>query len=50
MNFQSRNISMIEYIDFSEAFKSNKQTVLTARKNLKLQFEELQYAIGTELK
>lgn len=49
-NLLNRNISMIEYIDFMEAYKSNKQAWLTARKNLRVQFEELQYSIGTNIK
>lgn len=48
-NLMSKNISMLEYIDFIEAYKSNKQTVLMARKNMKIQFEELQYIVGTEI-
>jgi len=44
-----RNISMLEYLDFIEAYKSNKQTVLTAEKNLNSSFEELQFAVGTVL-
>lgn len=49
-NLLNKNISMIEYIDFMEAYKSNKQTVLAAYKNVQIQFEELQYIIGTEIK
>ena len=49
-NLMNRNISMLEYIDFMEAYKSNKQTVLTAKKKVDIQFEELQYAVGAEIK
>lgn len=49
-NLINKNISMLEYIDFMEAYKSNKQTVLMARKKMQVQFEELQYVIGTEIK
>ena len=45
-----RNISLIEYIDFLEAYKSNKQTWLNSVKNLAGQFEELQYTVGTDIK
>lgn len=48
-NLMNKNISMIEFIDFMEAYKSNKQTVLSAEKKVKLQFEDLQYTVGTEL-
>ena len=46
----NKNISMVEFIDFMDAYKSNKQTVLAAEKKMKLQFEDLQYVVGTELK
>lgn len=49
-NLINKNISMLEYIDFMEAYKSNKQTVLVARKKMQIQFEELQYVIGKEIK
>ncbi|MDU1890792.1 MAG: TolC family protein [Dysgonomonas sp.] len=49
-NLLNKNISMLEYIDFMEAYRTNKQTILTAQKNVNLQFEELQYMIGTEIK
>lgn len=49
-NLMNKNISMIEYIDFMEAYKSNKKTMLAARKNMYVQFEELQYTIGTDIK
>ncbi len=46
----NRNISMLEYIDFMDTYKSNKQTMLLARKNLAIQFEELQFTVGTSIK
>lgn len=49
-NLLSRNINMLEYIDFMEAYKNNKQTVLMAHKRMCEQFEELQYTVGTEIK
>lgn len=49
-NLLSRNISMLEFLDFMEAYRSNKETVLSAYKEMYLSFEELQYAIGTEIK
>lgn len=48
-NLLKKNISMVEFIDFMEAYKSNKQTLLMARKQMKTQFEELQYIVGTEI-
>jgi len=49
-NFLNRNISMLEYIDFMDAYKSNKQIFLSAQKNLNVQFEELQHKIGLDIK
>jgi len=49
-NLQNRNISMLEYIDFMDAYRANKQTVLTAKKKVSMQFEELQYTVGTEIR
>lgn len=49
-NLLNRNISMLEYIDFMEAYRSNKETILNAQKNVNIQFEELQYAVGTDIK
>lgn len=48
-NLMNRNISMLEYIDFMEAYKNNKNTALLALKRMRLQFEELQYTVGTEI-
>jgi len=48
-NLINRNISMLEYIDFMDAYKTNKQTILNARKKVEIQFEELQYTIGTDI-
>lgn len=49
-NLQNRNINMLEYIDFMDAYRANKQTVLTAKKKVSMQFEELQYTVGTEIR
>lgn len=49
-NFLNRNISMLEYLDFIETYKNNKQIVLSSRKNRCSSFEELQYTVGAELK
>lgn len=48
-NLLSRNINMLEYIDFMDAFRSNKQTFVDAQKKAKLQFEELKYVAGSTL-
>lgn len=49
-NLLDKNISMLEYVDFMEAYRSNKQTMLSAQKELSVQFEELQYLVGTDIK
>ena len=48
-NFVNRNIGILEFLDFFEAYKENKHTILEAQKEVKKSFEELQYAVGTEL-
>lgn len=49
-NLLNRNISMLEYVDFIESYKTSKETALNARKNIQNSFNELEYTIGTELK
>ena len=48
-NFINKNIGIVEFLDFFEAYMDNKRTVLEAQKEVKISFEELQYAVGTEL-
>lgn len=48
-NLLNKNISMLEYIDFMDSYKANKQTYLNAQKKVNIQFEELQYTVGNEL-
>lgn len=49
-NMLNKNINMLEYLDFMEAYKNNKQTVLLAVKNMQISFAELQYSVGQEIK
>ena len=49
-NLLNRNVSMLEYMDFMDTYKSNKETILSAQKKLDTLFEELQYSVGTEIK
>ncbi len=49
-NLLNKNISMLEYIDFMESYRSNKETMLSARKNRYVSFSELQYTTGSDLK
>lgn len=48
-NLLKRNINMLEYLDFMESYKNSKQTMLSIKKNIGQQFEELQYAVGGEI-
>jgi len=49
-NFLNKNINMLEYIDFMYAYKSTKQAMLMAKKNLDTSFAELQFSINNEIK
>jgi cobalt-zinc-cadmium efflux system outer membrane protein len=48
-NFLNRTISMLEYLDLTEAYKNAGQTMLLAEKNLLNSLAELQYATGEEI-
>jgi len=48
-NFRLRNISMLEYLDFLEAYLENKNIIFETTKKLHDSFEEIQYIIGKEL-
>lgn len=48
-NFAQRNTSMLEYLDFVEAYLENKTIILDSKKELNEHFEELQFVIGKEL-
>jgi cobalt-zinc-cadmium efflux system outer membrane protein len=48
-NFIQRNIGIVEFLDFFESYKENKRTALEAQKDVQISFEELQYAVGTEI-
>ncbi|MGS4344885.1 TolC family protein [Myroides odoratus] len=48
-NFQKKNVSMIEYLDFVEAYVDNKNILLETKKELNEQVENLQFAIGKDI-
>lgn len=48
-NFLSRDISLIEYLDFFEAYLENKKIILEATKEVNDKAEELNHAIGKDL-
>lgn len=48
-NFTDRNISMLEYLDFLEAYLENKKIILEAGKDVNEKAEELNYSVGMDL-
>ncbi len=48
-NFTSRNVSMLEYFDFMDAYLNNKRIILEARKEVNEKAEELNYSLGKDL-
>lgn len=48
-NFINRNISLLQYLDFQEAYLENRGIILEAKKELHIQKETLQYIIGKEI-
>jgi cobalt-zinc-cadmium efflux system outer membrane protein len=45
-NLLNKNINMLEYIDFMYAYKTTKQALLIAKKNLDIHFVELQFSVN----
>jgi cobalt-zinc-cadmium efflux system outer membrane protein len=48
-NLLNRNISMLEYIDFMDSYRTTKQAILTTKKNLDTSFAELQFSINSSI-
>lgn len=48
-NFAERNISLLEFLDFINAYQENKKIILDARKSVNDRIEELNYSIGQDL-
>ena len=48
-NFTSRNISLLEYLDFWEAYLENKIIILQASREVNEKIEELNYSIGIDV-
>ncbi|MUV03331.1 TolC family protein [Flavobacterium rakeshii] len=48
-NFSDRNISLLVYLDYVEAYIKNKEIILTSKKQLNERLEELRYTSGQEL-
>ena len=48
-NLLNKNISMLEYIDFLDAYRTTKQTILAVKRNLDTSFAELQFSINNKI-
>ncbi len=48
-NFTDRNISLLEYLDFLDAYLENKKIILEAGKDVNEKAEELNYSVGLDL-
>lgn len=48
-NFSTRTISMLEYLDFLDAYLNNKDFILKANKDLNNNVQKLNYIVGTEV-
>ena len=48
-NFMSRNLNLLEYLDFTEAYLENKEIIFEASKDLNEKIEQLNYVIGQDL-
>lgn len=48
-NFQRKNLTLIEFLNYFEAFRENRETVLGAARDLRLSLEDLNYLAGTDL-
>lgn len=48
-NFKNRDISLLEYLDFFDAYLENRKIILEATKEVNEKAEDLNYAIGQDL-
>lgn len=48
-NFMRKNISLLEYLDFLEAFSENNKSISEINKTIINTYEELNYAVGKDL-
>ena len=49
-NLWNKNINMLEYIDFMYAYKTTKQAILIAKKNVDMSFAELELSVNNEIR
>lgn len=45
-NFMERNVDMVTFLDFMDAYLTNKSSILEAQKEVRQKSEELNYALG----
>lgn len=48
-NFTERNVSLLEFLDFMDAWLENKQIILNSEKSVYDKIEELNYAVGRDV-
>ena len=48
-NFIDKNSGIVEFLDFFEAYRASKKILLETKRNLYTSYEELKFALGTEL-
>lgn len=48
-NLLARNVDMVEYLDFMDAYLINQNIILEARKDINQKAEELHYALGQDI-
>jgi len=48
-NLIAKNISMVEYMDFMDSYRSTKEMMLNSQKELRLSFEQLQFSVGEDI-
>lgn len=48
-NFKKKNINLVKYIDFLEAYLENKEIILRAKLNLENNAEQINFAVGTDV-
>lgn len=48
-NLLEKNIQIVEYMDFMDSYRSTKEMFLRSQKELRLQFEQLQFSINQDI-
>jgi len=49
-NLIAKNISMVEYMDFMDSYRSTKEMLLNSQKELRLNFEQLRFVVGEDIR